>query len=93
MTGFVLCVLTQLPPGHTLPTQQKTVLCGLLALPPSLYLSLSCSCCLPTFLCLWRIDLFCFALLYILPTVYIFLQADNRYTSTAVLLADASLSH
>ena len=37
MTGFVLCVLTQLPPGHTLPTQQKT------ALHISLYLVLAVS--------------------------------------------------
>lgn len=94
----VVCVLTQLPPGHTLPTQQKTALCVSLSLSLllSVYLSLSCSRCLPTFFSLWRIELFCCALLYILPTVYIFLAPDNRYMSTAVgvfFLADTSHSH
>lgn len=33
----VVCVLTQLPPGHTLPTQQKTALCVSLSLSLSFY--------------------------------------------------------
>lgn len=39
----VVCVLTQLPPGHTLPTQQKTALCVSLSLSlsPSISISLS----------------------------------------------------
>lgn len=49
MTGSVLCALTQLPPGHTLPIQQKTDLCAALAPPEYMYLPLSCSRCLPAF--------------------------------------------
>lgn len=101
MTDFVLCVCSLSCPLDTLyPPSRKQPFVFLslsLSLLLSVYLSLSCSRCLPTFFSLWRIELFCCALLYILPTVYIFLAPDNRYMSTAVgvffFLADTSHSH
>jgi len=92
----VVCAHSAAPLDTLYPPSRKQPFVLLsLSLSPSLlymYLSLSCSRCLPTFFPLWRIELFCCALLYILPAVYIFLGPDNRYMSAAVFLADTSLS-
>ncbi len=89
----VVCAHSAAPWTHFTHPAENSPLCFFLSLLLSMYLSLSCSRCLPTFFSLWRIELFCCALLYILPTVYIFLGPDNRYMSAALFLADTSLSH
>lgn len=67
----VVCAHSAAPWPHFTHPAENRPLCLSLSLPLSMYLSLSCSRCLPTFFGLWRIELFCCALPYILPTVYI----------------------